>query len=103
GYGTNTASVWTYTTSTLPAGTHTVQAVYTGVGGFAAGNATLAGGQVVKKANATVVVTPYTATYNGAARTAAVASITGVSGQTGAAVGAAKPSTPPPPTRGHPK
>ncbi len=41
----------------------------------------------IKKANATVVVTPYTVTYNGVAHNATVASITGVDGQTGATVG----------------
>jgi uncharacterized repeat protein (TIGR01451 family) len=41
----------------------------------------------INKANATVVVTPYTVTYNGAAHTATVTSITGVHGETGATVG----------------
>ena len=41
----------------------------------------------IGKANATVVVTPYTVTYNGSPHTATVTSITGVDGQTGATVG----------------
>src|SRR5581483_9453744 len=41
----------------------------------------------INKANATVVVTPYTVTYDGQAHTAAVTSITGVNGETGATVG----------------
>src|SRR5947208_1311446 len=40
------------------------------------------------RAYATAVVMPYTATYDGQTHTASVASITGVNGQTGAAVGA---------------
>src|SRR5512141_592031 len=41
----------------------------------------------INKATATVVVTPYTVTYDGQAHTATVASITGVNGETGATVG----------------
>src|SRR5213075_3261149 len=41
----------------------------------------------INKADATVVVTPYTVTYNGSPQTATVTSITGVAGQTGATVG----------------
>src|SRR6185503_8851300 len=44
----------------------------------------------IAKANATVVVTPYTSlttTYNGLTHTATVTSITGVNGETGATVG----------------
>ncbi len=41
----------------------------------------------INKANATVVVTPYTVTYNGKPQTATVTSITGVNGETGATVG----------------
>src|SRR4029453_5550322 len=41
----------------------------------------------INKANATVVVTPYTVTYDGSAHTAAITSITGVNGETGATVG----------------
>ncbi len=42
----------------------------------------------INKANATVVVTPYTVTYNGLPHTATVVSITGVNGETDATVGA---------------
>src|SRR4029077_3993382 len=38
---------------------------------------------IINKANATVVVTPYTVTYDGQSHTATVASITGVNGETG--------------------
>src|SRR5439155_83297 len=41
----------------------------------------------IAKANATVVVTPYTVTYDGSSHTAGVTSITGVNGETGATVG----------------
>jgi trimeric autotransporter adhesin len=51
----------------------------------AASNATAL---TITKANATVVVTPYTVTYDGNAHTASVTSITGVNGETGATVGA---------------
>src|SRR5262249_58823026 len=43
---------------------------------------------VINKADATVVVTPYTVTYDGTPHTATVTSITGVNGETGATVGA---------------
>ena len=42
----------------------------------------------IAKADATVVVTPYSVTYDGTAHTATVTSITGVNGETGATVGA---------------
>ena len=41
----------------------------------------------IKKANAVVVVTPYSMTYDGHPHTAVVASITGVNGETGVTVG----------------
>ena len=41
----------------------------------------------ITKADATVVVTPYTVTYDGQSHTATVTSITGVNGETGATVG----------------
>src|SRR5262249_32665300 len=63
---TGTTSTWALKTA-LGAGTHTVEADFVGVGGFTDSNATLSGGVVVKKADAKVVVTPYTVTYNGAA------------------------------------
>src|SRR5439155_1037538 len=40
----------------------------------------------IAKATATVVVTPYSVTYNALSHTAAVTSITGVNGETGATV-----------------
>src|SRR5207245_8759956 len=43
--------------------------------------------ETINKAIATVVVTPYTVTYDGQAHTATVTSITGVNGETGATVG----------------
>src|SRR4029078_7070443 len=42
----------------------------------------------IDKADAVIVVTPYTVAYNGLAHQATVASITGVNGETGATVGA---------------
>ena len=42
---------------------------------------------IIEKADATVVVTPYDVTYNGIAQTATVTSITGVNGETGDTVG----------------
>src|SRR5256885_1634912 len=41
----------------------------------------------INKANATVVVTPYSVTYDGVSHTATVTSITGVNGETGSTVG----------------
>src|SRR5439155_4513173 len=41
----------------------------------------------ISKANATVVVTPYTVSYDGHSHTATVTSITGINGETGATVG----------------
>ncbi|HVS51711.1 MAG TPA: MBG domain-containing protein [Opitutaceae bacterium] len=43
---------------------------------------------VIAKANASVVVTPYSVTYDAVAHSATVASISGVNGETGATVGA---------------
>jgi hypothetical protein len=48
----------------------------------------LASPDIIQKATATVVVTPYTVTYDGNPHTATVTSITGVNGDTGATVGA---------------
>src|SRR5262249_47653773 len=51
-------------------------------------NVTITNGTLtVNKANATIVVTPYSDTYNGSSHTAAITSITGVNGETGATVG----------------
>ena len=85
---TGTTATWTYTTSALAAGTHAVVAVFDGSGDFADSTATLVGGQTVNRATATVVVTPYAVTYDGATHAAAVASITGVNSESGDAVGA---------------
>jgi hypothetical protein len=82
GSTTGTTDTWTYTTSTLPAGPHTVQALYVGTGSFTDSNATLSGGQLVNKANATVLVAPYTVTYDGSPHTA-IFTFTGVNGETG--------------------
>src|SRR5204862_4669312 len=49
------------------------------------GNTTIA--DSIAKADAVVVVTPYNVTYNGLSHTAAITSITGVNGETGAIVG----------------
>jgi hypothetical protein len=89
---TGITATWTFTTSTLAAGTHTVEAVFDGTGDFTDSTGTLSGGQVVNKANATVVVTPYTVTYDGSPHTATY-TITGVHGETGAAVGTVTLST----------
>ena len=50
------------------------------------GNTTIT--DTIEKANAVVVVDPYTVTYDSSAHTATVVSITGVNGETGATVGA---------------
>src|SRR5260370_717090 len=76
----------TYSTATLGAGSHTILAAYSGDGGFLASMSSPIM-QTVNKATATVVVTPYTVTYDGQAHTATVTSITGVNGETGATVG----------------
>jgi len=57
----------------------------TGSGNYTLTQPSLTGN--ITKATATVVVTPYSVTYNGAAHTATVTSITGVNSETGAAVG----------------
>ncbi len=88
GATTATTATWTFTTSTLSAGTHTVQALFNGTDlVFADSNGTLSGGQVVSKANATIIVTPYKVPFDGRAHSATVAEILGVDGQTGATVG----------------
>src|SRR5205823_3527082 len=89
GITTGTTATWTYTTSAtaLTAGNHTVSGSYIHTGAFQDSNGSLSGGQVVNKANATVVVTPYNVSYDGNPHTATVTSITGVNGETGATVG----------------
>ncbi len=73
-------------TSHTDAGTYTDNWAFTD----STGNYNNASGTVsdcIKKATATVVVTPYTVTYDGNPHTATVTSITGVNGETGATVG----------------
>jgi MBG domain (YGX type)/Kelch motif len=64
----------------------------TGVGASFAGDSTFASSSgtnslTINKADAVVVVTPYTVNYDGQPHTATVTSITGVNGETGATVG----------------
>ena len=68
--GTYTADYWTFTGA----------ANYNNIG-----NTTIT--DTISKANATVVVTGYSVTYDGQPHTATVTSITGVNGETGATVG----------------
>ena len=87
-YVGNTATGTPSTTAPANAGTYTVVAT------FASSDSTYGNGTgqttfTIGKADATVNVTPYTVTYNGAAHSATVTTITGVDGQTGATVGAA--------------
>ena len=65
---------------------HTVTADYTATGNLASSTGTLAGGQTVNKATATVTVTPYSVTYDGGSHTATAGTVTGVNGETGATV-----------------
>ncbi len=68
------------------AGTFTVVATFTSTNSNYS-NSSAETTFTISKANAKVVVAPYTVTYNGVAHTATVTSITGVDGQTGATVG----------------
>jgi hypothetical protein len=86
GSTTGTTATWTYSTSTLAAGTHTVEALFVGTGTVGDSTGTLSAGQMVNKANAKVVVTPYTVPYDGNAHTATY-TITGVNNESGATVG----------------
>ncbi len=54
GSTTGTTAIWTYATSTLTAGAHTVQAFYVATGSFANSNCTLSGGQTVNAAALTI-------------------------------------------------
>ena len=86
---TTTSTLTIHTTITTPAGspTFTVQATD---GNDSTNFVTGTGTVTVNKANATVVVAPYTCpstTYTGLPHTATVTSITGVNGETGATVG----------------
>src|SRR5206468_2474941 len=92
GAGTVTGSaVLSYSGDRVDAGTYTVTATYDGDANHtgSSDSATI----VIGKANATVVVTPYTATYDGSPHTAAVTSISGVNGEAGSAVGAVSLNT----------
>ena len=75
----------------LAAASGVASSPYTGnvtVSGGGASSQTIAtASSSVAKADATVVVTPYTVGYDGSAHSATVASITGVNGETGATVG----------------
>ena len=75
----NTAT-WTYTTSALTAGNHSVSAAFTHTGSFQDSSGTLPGGQTVNKATptATLSVTNSPVTYNGSPQSAIV-SISGSS------------------------
>ena len=73
-------------TAPISAGTYTVVASYGGSSNYASASSNMVT-VTINKANATVVVTPYTVTYDGSPQTATVTSITGVNGETGATVG----------------
>ena len=82
GSTTGTTAIWTFTTSTLTAGTRTVEAEFVGAGIFLASEGCLSGGQVVKKAASTTTVTinggPFT--YTGLAQTPATVTVKGPGG-----------------------
>src|SRR5215212_10047095 len=84
-YNNANVALATTVTASLSAGDFTPGA------GTLATNYTLptsaSGAGQITKANAVVVVTPYSVTYDGQPHTAAVTSITGVNGETGATVG----------------
>jgi hypothetical protein len=69
------------------AGSYAVVASFTPTDSTHYNSATANGMVTIGKALATVVVTPYSVTYDGQAHTATVTSITGVNGETGATVG----------------
>ena len=93
GVGSSTATFNTSSLlSPLNAGPHSIVAVYCGdtttyCDAVFYGSTSAALLQNVKKADATISVTPYNVIYDGNPHTATVASITGVNGETGAAVG----------------
>src|SRR5262249_43831938 len=84
-YYDNTISTDLGATAPVNAGNYTVPATYAGDANPPASSASAT--FTIAKANATVVVTPYTVTYDGSPHTATVTSITGVNGETGAIVG----------------
>jgi hypothetical protein len=76
----------TFSLPGLNAGDYNLTAIFAAQGDVQ-GSSFSSGNLHVNKANATVVVTPYTVTYDGQAHTATVTSITGVNGETGPPVG----------------
>jgi hypothetical protein len=75
-------------TAPLNAGSYSAAAHFTSTdNNYTDADSTIAAALVIKKAVATVVVTPYTVTYDGLSHTAKVTSISGVNGETGATVG----------------
>jgi hypothetical protein len=82
----------TGTADQTDAGTYYVIAHYAGDANHLASDGA-AVAITIGKANAIVVITPYTATYDHSAHSAAVTSITGVNSETGAAVGSVSLST----------
>ena len=83
--GTGTGGTNLGSTAPISAGTYTVVASY-GSSNYASANSNVVT-VTINKATATVVVAPYSVTYNGSPHTATVTSITGVNGETGATVG----------------
>ena len=65
GSTTGTTAAWTYSTSALSAGIHTVEADYVGTGTFSDSTGTLSGGQTVNTAALTVTATDESMTYGG--------------------------------------
>jgi MBG domain (YGX type)/Right handed beta helix region len=83
--GTGTSGTNLGSTAPSNAGNYTVVADFPGSTDFSSASDSTS--FTIAKANATVVVTPYTVTYDGKPHTATIASITGVNGETGATVG----------------
>jgi len=89
---TTTDSVGNFSTSIVTSGLsasttpYTITYSYAATTNFGAASNALTS-LTTNKANAIVVVTPYTVTYNGQAHTAAITSITGVNGETNGTVG----------------
>lgn len=82
--GPTTAStaVWTYTTSSLSAGNHTVQAFYVASGSFNNSNGTLSGGQTVNTRSLTVTAAAANKTYDGTTAASVTLSDNRVAGDT---------------------
>jgi hypothetical protein len=75
GASSGNQTTWTFGISTLSAGSHAIQAVFSDAANFNGSSGTLA--QTVNKANASITVTPYGVTYDGNSHTA-TGSATGV-------------------------